>query len=161
MCSSLDMGSDEESRQRQYHVRRESLLTQVGDECRIYPYPFVPVEYRNLSEILVTNWGRANSKTGEGTRFRPCPDCGGHQPNDPLNPTQARAVQKWQQNHACICAGEPVSLVLAYRFSIDCLVLNLPSWQDATPRLTPPGTAVGPQDVWLVRFKCASYSAAA
>ncbi len=127
---SLRIGSDEESRQRQYHVRRESLLAKAGDECRMYPYPFAPVEYRKLSELLVTNWGRADSKTGEGARFWLCPDCGRHQPSDPSNPAHARAIQSWRESHTRVCAGEPVPLVLAYRFGTDCLVLNLPSRQD-------------------------------
>src|SRR5437016_177056 len=127
---SLRIGSDEESRQRQYHVRRESLLTQVEAECLLYPYPYTPVEYRKLGEILITNWGKADSKTGDGMRFWLCPDCGRHQSQDPSNISQARALQTWRDSHRRLCSGEPVLLVLAYQFKTDCLVLSVPSPRD-------------------------------
>jgi ATP-dependent helicase YprA (DUF1998 family)/ribosomal protein L32 len=128
---SLRIGSDEESRQRQYHVRRESLLTREGGECRLYPYPYTPVEYRKLGEVLITNWGRTESKTGEGMHFWLCPDCGRHQPHDPFDTSHARVIQTWRENHSRICSGEPVLLVLAYQFQTDCLVLNVPNPQDS------------------------------
>jgi len=129
---SLRIGSDEESRQRQYHVRRESLLSQDRGSCRLYPYPLAPVEYWKLAEILVTNWGRADSKTGEAFRFWLCPDCGRHQPYDPANPAHSGPIRSWGENHARYCAGEPASLILAYRFQTDCLVLTVPTREDAT-----------------------------
>jgi ATP-dependent helicase YprA (DUF1998 family) len=129
---SLRIGSEEESRQRQFHDRRESLLDQSGTECQLYPYPFAPVEYRKLGEILITNWGRVDSKTGAGMQFWLCPDCGRHLPYDPLNAAQARAVQTWRDYHRRLCSGEPAALVLAYQFHGDCLVLSIPSAQDRT-----------------------------
>jgi ATP-dependent helicase YprA (DUF1998 family) len=129
---SLRIGSDEESRQRQYHVRRESLLAPQGGQSLLYPYPLAPVEYWKLAEILVTNWGRADSKTGDSVRFWLCPDCGRHQPNDPANAAHARPIQTWREHHARYCRGEPASLVLAYRFQTDCLVLTVPTREDAT-----------------------------
>ncbi len=130
---SLRIGADEEARQRQYHVRRESLLASPDGTCRLYAYPLSPVEYRKLADILVTNWGRADSKTGEGFRFWLCPDCGRHLPYDPLDPDQAKVVAGWREGHAKYCSGEPASLVLAYRFQTDCLVLNVPSREDTAP----------------------------
>lgn len=129
---SLRIGSDEESRQRQYHVRRESLLTSDGGASILYPYDFAPLEYRNLADILVTNWGKADSKTGEPHLFRLCPDCGRHLPNDPNDPTQERSVRQWRENHARYCDGSPVPLALAYKFPTDCLVLTLPTRGDTT-----------------------------
>jgi len=129
---SLRIGSDEESRQRQYHIRRESLLAPHGGKCWLYPYPLAPAEYRKLAEILVTNWGRADSKTGDGFRFWLCPDCGRHQPYDPANPAHSKPIQSWRENHARYCPGEPASLILAYRFQTDCLVLTVPTREDTT-----------------------------
>jgi hypothetical protein len=129
---SLRIGADEEARQRQYYVRRDSLLASPGGTCRLYPYPLAPVEYRKLADILVTNWGRADSKTGEAFRFWLCPDCGRHLPNDPLDPEQEKAVTAWRESHARYCGGEPASLLLAYRFQTDCLVLTVPSREDLT-----------------------------
>jgi hypothetical protein len=129
---SLRIGSDEESRQRQYHVRRESLLAPDRGSCRLYPYPLAPVEYWKLAQVLVTNWGRADSKTGEALRFWLCPDCGRHQPYDPANPAHSEPIRTWRENHARYCAGESASLILAYRFQTDCLVLTVPTREDAT-----------------------------
>lgn len=129
---SLRIGSDEESRQRQYHIRRESLLTSDGDSCLLYPYPFAPVEYRNLAQLLVTNWGKSDSKTGDPHRFWLCPDCGRHQPYDPNNPAHHKNIEKWRENHGKYCGGEPVPLILAYKYTTDCLVLTLQSREDMT-----------------------------
>lgn len=127
---SLRIGSDEESRQRQYHVRRESLISREDALCRLYPYPFTPVEYRRLAEVLITNWGRADSKTGDGRRFWLCPECGRHLDRDQWNPQHQKAIDKWHEDHARLCTGEPVHLVLAYQFQSDCIILNVPSHQD-------------------------------
>jgi ATP-dependent helicase YprA (DUF1998 family)/rubrerythrin len=127
---SLRIGSDEESRQRQFHVRKESLLPASDRECRLYNYPCTPIEYWKLADIVVTNWGRADSKTSEGMRFWLCPDCGRHQPYDPGNSAHAQPLRKWQEYHRRLCPGEPAPLVLAYRFQADSLVLRFPSRQD-------------------------------
>ncbi|HHH47906.1 MAG TPA: DEAD/DEAH box helicase [Gammaproteobacteria bacterium] len=129
---SLRIGADEESRQRQYHVRRESLLSSDDDECLLYPYPFAPVEYRKLAQLLVTNWGKSDSKTGEPHKFWLCPDCGRHQPYDPSNPAHQKSLDKWRENHAKYCSGEPVPLILGYKYTTDCLVLTVPSRDDTT-----------------------------
>lgn len=126
----LRIGSDEESRQRQYHVRRERLLSNGGGAVQLFPYPFVPIEYRRLARMLVTNWGRSDSKTGEGMRFWLCPDCGRHQPYDPSNPAHAASLRSWRERHRRFCAGEPAQLVLGYEFQSDCLVLAAPSSGD-------------------------------
>ena len=39
-------------------------------------------------------------------------------------------MEKWIEYHKRFCKGEPVPLVLAYRFQADCLVLNLPGRKD-------------------------------
>ncbi len=126
----LKISSEEESRQRQSHERRESLLSGSGTRCRIYAYPLTPVEVINLAEILVTNWGRVDGKTGRGSRFWLCPDCGRHLPHDPNDPARARQVQEWRNYHARFCSGEPASLVLAYKFETDCLTLSVPRRDD-------------------------------
>jgi hypothetical protein len=140
----LRIGSDEESRQRQYHVRRESLLAGGGSAVELYPYVFAPVEHHRLARIVVTNWGRADSRTGDARRFWLCPDCGRHLPQDPHDQANTRAVQSWRENHARICAGEPVPLVLGYEFLSDCLVLSFPTRDDVRPvgRITLSPTAV-------------------
>jgi len=122
---SLRITSEEESRQRQIFDRRESLLTQSAVTCRLYSYPLHPVELLTLAEILVTNWGPLESKTGEGRRFWLCPDCGRHLPYDPADRAHERQVRSWRDYHTHFCSGEPVPLVLAHRFQADCLILNL------------------------------------
>ncbi|HXG43402.1 MAG TPA: DEAD/DEAH box helicase [Gemmatimonadales bacterium] len=141
---SLRIGSDEESRQRQYHVRRESLLAGDQSEVILYPYPFIPVEHHRLARVVVTNWGRADSKTGDAKRFWLCPDCGRHLPHDPHDDAHQRAVVTWRENHARLCAAEPVPLVLGYEFLSDCLVLSFPTRDDmrAIGRATLSPTAV-------------------
>jgi len=126
----LKISSEEESRQRQNHERRESLLSGSGSRCRLYPYPLTPVELVSLAELLVTNWGRLEGKTGRGSRFWLCPDCGRHLPHNPNDPERARQVQDWRNHHARFCSGDPASLVLAYKFETDCLVLSVPSRDD-------------------------------
>ncbi len=128
---SLRIGSDEESRQRQYHVRRESLLATDQSNVTLFAYPFTPVELHRLAPVVVTNWGRPDSKTGDARRFWLCPDCGRHLPQDPHDVEHAKAVQTWRENHARLCAGEPASLVLGYEFRSDCLVLSFPTREDA------------------------------
>ena len=127
----LKIGSEEESRQRQIHERHEHLLSGSGASWRIYPYPLTPVELIGLAEVLVTNWGRLDSKSGQGQRFWLCPDCGRHVPHNLLDPARAKQVQEWQNHHARFCSGQPASLVLAYKFETDCLVLSLPTRDDA------------------------------
>lgn len=127
---SLRITAEEESRQRQIFDRRESLLTESAVMCRVYPYALHPVELLTLAEILVTNWGPLESKTGEGRRFWLCPDCGRHLPYDPTDKTHERQVRKWREHHARFCKGDPVPLVLAHRFVADCLILNLPGRED-------------------------------
>jgi ATP-dependent helicase YprA (DUF1998 family)/very-short-patch-repair endonuclease len=141
---SLRITSEEESRQRQIFDRRESLLTQSAVTCHLYPYPLHPVELLTLAEVLVTNWGPLESKTGEGRRFWLCPDCGRHLPYDPAEKTHEKQVRSWKEYHARFCSGEPVPLVLAHRFQADCLILNLPGREDvrAIGRRTLSPTAV-------------------
>lgn len=129
---SIRIGSDEESRQRQFFVRKERLIGRDQGDCRLFPYPFAPVEYRRLSNILITNWGRADYKTGDPNRFRLCPDCGRHLDLDIHNPAHLKAIDRWRENHGRSCSGEPVPLVLAYEFQSDCLILNVPAFNDTT-----------------------------
>jgi ATP-dependent helicase YprA (DUF1998 family)/RNA polymerase subunit RPABC4/transcription elongation factor Spt4 len=124
---SLRIGSDEEARERRYHLRRESILPKQEGPCQLFPYPLTPVEFRHLSEILITNWGRIDPLSGEGSRFWLCPDCGRHQPYEPSNPAHAGHIEKWQNRHAKFCSGQPAPLILAYRFHTDCLILSLRS----------------------------------
>lgn len=126
----LKISSEEESRQRQNHDRRECLISGTGNRFRVYPYPLTPVEIVSLASVLATNWGRPDSKTAAGAKFWLCPDCGRHLPYHPRDQERARQVQEWRNQHARFCAGEPQSLVLAYRFETDCLILSVPSRHD-------------------------------
>jgi hypothetical protein len=92
----------------------------------LFPYELTPIEHFRLAPILVTNWGRPDTKTADGRRFWLCPDCGRHRPHDP---TDARAME-WDQYHARFCGGRPERMVLAYRFETDAMVLTLPSRSD-------------------------------
>ncbi|GIW45686.1 MAG: DEAD/DEAH box helicase [Candidatus Binatia bacterium] len=127
----LRITSEEESRQRQIYDRRESLLAETAVACRLYPYPLHPVELLSLAEILVTNWGPMQSKVGEGRRFWLCPDCGRHLPYDPFDENHKRQITSWNEYHKRFCRGAPVPLILAHRFQTDCLILNIPSREDA------------------------------
>ena len=128
----LQIGSDEESRERRFFVRHENLLPALDNECRLYHYPYAPVEFRRLAPILITNGGQADSKTAEETGFWLCPECGRHQPYDPneMEPAHARTNDTWRQNHSRICQGEPEKFMLSYRFQADCLILTVPHIQD-------------------------------
>jgi very-short-patch-repair endonuclease len=125
------IASEEESRQRLIFDRREFLLAESAVQCRLYPYPLHPVEMITLAEILLTNWGRLESKTDEGRRFWLCTDCGRHLPYDPTDRAYAREIERWKESHARYCRGQPVPLVLAHCFQADCLILNLPGREDA------------------------------
>ncbi len=127
----LRIGSEEESRQREVHERKESLLGSSATQCFLYPYPFTPVELLRLGEILVTNWGRLDGKTGTGRRFWLCPDCGRHLPYDPYDPNRAKQVDQWREYHNKFCSGEVAQLVLGYKFETDCLILTVPSREDS------------------------------
>ncbi len=128
---SLRISSEEESRQRQIYERRESLLAGSATRSKLYPYPLTPLELLSLAEILVTNWGAVEGKTGEGKKFWLCPDCGRHLPHDPHDPEQRRQVDQWTEYHRRFCRGELAPLVLAYKFQTDSLVLTIPSRKDA------------------------------
>lgn len=130
----LKISSEEESRQRQSHRRQDSLLSGPSQRWRLYPYVLTPVELGQQTEILVTNWGRLDRASGVGSRFWLCPDCGRHLPHDLFDPDKTQQVQKWRDWHARFCSGEPAALVLGYRFSTDCLVLSMPSRDDAQRR---------------------------
>lgn len=127
----LRISSEEESRQRQVYERRESLLADSAARCRLYPYPFYPVELLSLAEVLVTNWGPVEGKTGDGKQFLLCLDCGRHLPYDRNDTEQQRQVQQWKEYHAQYCKGEVAPLVLAYKFQTDALVLTIPAREDS------------------------------
>jgi len=128
---SLRISSDEESRQRERFERLESLLVPSQQGALLYEYPFAPAEYQSLATVLISNWGRTDSKSGDGQKFWLCPECGRHLPYDPMSTAMADKVKRWQEGHARLCQGSPVPLVLAYRLPTDCLVLNVPSGSDA------------------------------
>ena len=126
----LRISSDEESRQKETQDRREALLAETAEKSILYPYNLTPLEHLKLAQILVTNWGRLESKTGQGIRFWLCPECGRHLPYNPTDPKKKKAIEEWSSYHKRFCMGEPASLVLAYKFETDCLVLNVPSRAD-------------------------------
>jgi len=126
----LRISSDEESRQKETQERREALLAESAEKSVLYPYNLTPIEHLKLAEILVTNWGRLESKTGRGIRFQLCPECGRHLLYNPQDPKKKKAVDEWHKYHGRFCSGEPAPLVLAYKFETDCLILNIPSRAD-------------------------------
>ena len=93
----------------------------------------MPVEYRKLTDVLVTNWGLPDAPTGEGERFWICPDCGRHQSHDPSKPAHEKPLAKWREWHGRFCSGEPRQLVLAHQFQADCIVVTVPAAGDADP----------------------------
>jgi hypothetical protein len=129
----LRIGSDEESRQRQFHVRRESLLPGAV-QTTLYPYPLVPVEHGRMATVLVTNWGRAEAKTGEPARFWLCPDCGRHLPHEMTDTAKDKQVRAWLEQHTRHCSGQLARLILGYRFETDSLTITTPTRSDAAPR---------------------------
>lgn len=126
----IRISSDEEARQREIQDIRETLLTKDAEKSILFPYKLTPAEHLHLAEIMMTNWGRLENITGNGTKFRLCPDCGRHMPYNPSAPTRNQDIQKWEQYHRRFCAGQLLSLVLAYKFETDCLILNIPSQPD-------------------------------
>lgn len=126
----LRISSDEETRQREMQDRREALIAERAEKSLLYPYPLTPVEHLKLAEILITNWGKMESKTGTGSKFWICPDCGRHLPYAPDDPKKVKLVTNWMSYHKRFCSGEPVPLVLAYKFLTDVLVLNIPARVD-------------------------------
>ena len=126
----LRIGSDEESRQRQFHVRRESLLPDNA-QTTLYPYPLAPAEHGHLATLLVTNWGRAEAKTGDATRFWLCPDCGRHLPHEMTDPAKDKQVRSWLDQHTRHCSGQLAKLILGHRFETDCLTVTTPTRSDA------------------------------
>jgi hypothetical protein len=129
---SLRIGSAEESRQRQYHVRRENLVVRDEHRTWLYEYPLAPLERIQLAEVLVTNWGPSDAKTGEGARFWLCPDCGRHLPHDMNDPARKKQVNQWSERHTKYCSGRVSQLILAYKFETDCVVLTVPERGDDT-----------------------------
>src|SRR4029078_2311575 len=135
----LRIGADEESRQRERQLKRETLLAPDDVEARLFQYPLAPTLHLRLAEILVTNWGKTDRKRSDGHRFWLCPDCGRHCPFDPpAGPKPDPAVENKRkaclENHARFCSGELAQLVLAYRFQTDALVLAVPG-EDDSPTL--------------------------
>ncbi len=128
----LKIGSEEESRQREAHERRDHILAPRDSSCALYPYALHPVEVRRGAEILVTNWGKLDARRTEGARFRLCPDCGKHLPHDASDPAKKRQIEKWTNDHRRFCSGEPQRLVLAYRYRTDALVLAIPRPGDSS-----------------------------
>jgi len=126
----LKIGSDEESRQKESQERRESLLAESAEKSLLHPYQLTPVEHLKQAEVLITNWGRLENKTGRGNRFWLCPECGRHLVHNPDDPKKKKLVEEWRAHHKRFCSGEPASLVLAYKFETDCLILNIPSRAD-------------------------------
>jgi ATP-dependent helicase YprA (DUF1998 family)/RNA polymerase subunit RPABC4/transcription elongation factor Spt4 len=127
----LRIGADEESRQRERQLKRETLLAADDSDATLYEYPLAPALHVRLAEMLVTNWGRTDRKREDGHRFLLCPDCGRHCPYDsPPGPKPDPAVEKkrqdWLAYHAKFCSGQLAPMVLAYRFRTDALVLAVP-----------------------------------
>ena len=126
----LKISADEEVRQKERQEIRETLVSDKAQKSIIYPYKLTPLEYLRLAEILITNWGKIDSGTGAGSKFWLCPDCGRHLPYNPNDPKKIKNVKSWLERHKKYCAGEPIPLVLAYKFETDVLVLNIPSRAD-------------------------------
>lgn len=143
----LRIGADEESRQKERQLKRETLLSSDETSAMLFEYPLAPALHLRLAEILVTNWGKTDRKRSEGHRFLLCPDCGRHCPYDPPagekpDPGLEKKRQAWLENHARFCSGQLAQLVLAYRFHTDALVIAVPADEEITPgSRTAPSTA--------------------
>jgi hypothetical protein len=134
---SLRIGSDEESRQRQYQDRRDHLLIPPDCTAKIYGYPLAPVEVLSRARLLVTNWGRKPWRGKEGERFWICPECGRHIAVSPVAAKQSKSAAKRHEEesarHARFCSGQYSELVLGYEYTADALVLGLPARGDCEP----------------------------
>ncbi|HNU82115.1 MAG TPA: DEAD/DEAH box helicase [Thermoanaerobaculia bacterium] len=131
----LRIGADEESRQRERQLKRETLRLPPDCEATLHEYPLAPSVHLRLAEILVTNWGRTDRKRDDGRRFWLCPDCGRHCPYDPpsgekADPVTEKNRRAWLEGHARFCSGELARLVLAYRFRTDALVVAVPGEEE-------------------------------
>lgn len=126
----LKISSDEEVRQKERQDVRETLISGKAERCILFPYKLTPVEYLKLAEVLITNWGKIDSKTGTGTKFWLCPECGRHLPYHPYEDKYKKNREKWQEYHKRLCSGDFIPLVLAYKFVTDVLILNIPSRGD-------------------------------
>lgn len=115
--------SAEDSRQRVNFERREHLLHDYQREVRLYPYEFVTLEVRPRGNLLVTNWGRAVRRGGEGEKFNLCPSCGRHRPHGLTD----KAGERWDEDHRRICNGHPREYILGYSFPADVLVFPVPA----------------------------------
>lgn len=137
----LRIGADEESRQRERQLKRETLLAADDSDATLYGYPLAPALHVRLAKMLVTNWGRTDRKREDGHRFALCPDCGRHCPYDsPSGPKPDPALEKkrqdWLAYHAKFCSGQLTPMVLAYRFRTDALVLAVPGEDPAAGERT-------------------------
>lgn len=127
----LRIGSEEESRQRRFHLRRESLIVPADASCSLYEYPIAPVEYVPLARVLVTNFGQpSQSANHDGERFWLCPDCGRHSPWNPNDPGKSEQARNWDMQHRRYCSGKVDIFVLAYDYQADCIVLTVPTRGD-------------------------------
>jgi very-short-patch-repair endonuclease len=114
--------SAEEARQRVYFERKENIVRDSNNKVLIHPYPFSHLEFRKQSRVLVSNWGKKTGPGGMGERFELCPSCGKHRPAR----MTSRESEKWDDDHAKRCNGQPRAYVLGYDFSADALVLPVP-----------------------------------
>ncbi|MCX7974132.1 MAG: DUF1998 domain-containing protein [Candidatus Aminicenantes bacterium] len=126
----LKISSDEEVRQKERQDVRETLISGKAEKCFLYPYKLTPVEHLKLAEILITNWGKVDSKSGVGSKFWLCPECGRHLPYNPYEDKHKKNIQRWHEYHRRLCTGDVIPLVLAYKFETDVLILNIPSRGD-------------------------------
>jgi ATP-dependent helicase YprA (DUF1998 family)/SOS-response transcriptional repressor LexA len=119
------ISADEEVRERRRFMVKYNLLDEADQECALYTYPLVPLEYRRAAKILVTNQGKEDRQTGEGERFALCPECGRHRP--PQKEDETGGDAKWDERHRRLCSGTPVAVSLGYEFSTDILVIYAPA----------------------------------
>ncbi len=127
------IGSDEESRQRQRSVRRDSLIVPPDASVTLLPYALAPIEVVRHARVLLTNWGREAPGSPSGDRFLICPECGRQQPYHPHDTQHADKLGKWAEYHRKFCQGTPQDLVLAYRYDTDAAILTIPQRGDVQP----------------------------
>ena len=119
------ISADEEVRERRRFMVKYNLLEDNEQECSLYAYPLVPLEYRRAARILVTNQGKEDRQTREGERFALCPECGRHRP--PQKEDETGEDAKWDEWHRKLCSGTPIPVSLGYEFSTDILALYAPA----------------------------------
>jgi len=147
----------EEGRERIFFDRKDHLIFDPDQSCRIFPWEFAHIELRSGAPLLVTNWGRKrrNANPADGG-FYLCPSCGRHKPTDLFargkkggtDAATSKRAKKWDDDHSRYCNDKVAAFVLGYEFRADALVIPVstallpPARDKHTPFLQTLGTAL-------------------